>query len=760
MRTHENDKAHGRAASVLLVMAGLLSAPLVAQDDTFELMNAIPDDMFIVTASRPNPDRQFLDDYWMEVWNAFEASGTVGACYDLAVGLADADDRKEIERIKGRFTDLIGAVEWAHLASKETAFGERLHKPIPIHGGTAFIGPPDIVVMLRSDADTARSGFEGSVAILREVFAEIDRLAGTELQFEETDLHGTSFVSINLLQVEPSAPVLPIGIGLHDDVLILTFGDTIRSDVAGLLAGTGDARAISASPRYRAAFGSLPPADDAIEFFDMDNLKGALENYAELMVHGIGRDIEASASDDVVNAWQDDEANTLTKWANDAYRKGDHEKALKLTEAAYEVNPKDSVVLYNLACFNTLVGHEDVALDWLHKAVAGGFHAPNKISHDPDLSALHEDPRFDEAVEAARLEARSVPQGWLSAVETIADRCLASLDIIEYSATVHRTVGYATHSESIMVLADDAEDNAFYPVLAASRPIESFAKHLPKETVSYAVTGGTSLQPLYTFLEDSITETGPLGEKLLTDWNKMQQSWGVDVEHDVLGLLSGQSVQATFKLGAHEEWVWMGEVEDEEFAAEMLAMGLAAAPQVITELSKENPMMAMLGVRSWETRNEELAGFHEVMFGMSQQKTLAGVDDGWLVFGSSPEAVLLTRATAAGDHPNVLENTELMGAALAPEGPAIMVTFTDHAGDAAEAGNAIRSMAMVGGMIGGMIPEPDAQTIISRIIGIVSGLAPVVEAIDFYDTSSSHITFDGQTWRTRSVTHYADPNAR
>jgi len=417
-------------------------------------------------------------------------------------------------------------------------------------------------------------------------------------------------------------------------------------------------------------------------------------------------------------------------------------------------------VLYNLACFNTLVGHEDVALDWLHKAVDGGFHAPNKIRHDPDLVALHEHPRFDEALEAASREARSVPQGWLSAVETIADRTLQCLEIIDYSATVHRTVGHATHSESVLMLAPNARENPFYPVLASSRPIEDFAKYLPKETVSYVVAGSANLQPLYTFIEDSIAETGPLGDKLLTDWGTIQKGWGIDVEQDVLGLLGGQSVQATFKLGAHDEWIWMSKVEDEEFASEMLAKGLAAAPMLITELSKQNPMMAMMGVRSWDTRNEELAGFHEVMFGMSQQKTLAGVHDGWLVFGSSPEAVLLTRATAAGDHANVLENSDLMDAALSPEGETIMATFTDYDGAAAEAGNAIRSMAMVGGMVGGMIPDPEAQAVIGRLIGIISGLAPVVEAIDFYETSSSQTTFDGQTWRTRSVTHYADPDKR
>jgi hypothetical protein len=32
-----------------------------------------------------------------------------------------------------------------------------------------------------------------------------------------------------------------------------------------------------------------------------------------------------------------------------------------------------------------------------------------------------------------------------------------------------------------------------------------------------------------------------------------------------------------------------------------------------------------------------------------------------------------------------------------------------------------------------------------------------VESIDFYDSSSAHTTFDGRSWRTRSVTRYVPP---
>lgn len=778
MRKYNDETSRGRVALRLLLATGILSTPLAAQDATielmdaqdatFELMDAIPDDMFIVTANRPNPERQFLDDYWGEVCQAFEDSGTVAEVLDLVISFSDEDQRAEIRRIQDKFTKLIDAVEWSRLASKEIAFGERLHRPgssldASTHRSIAevFIGPPDIVLLFQSEPDIARDGFEGIVAIARAAFSEIDKLAGTTLEFEELDLDGTPFVTMNLLQAVPRAPQMPVSIGLHDDVLILTFGTEIRADVAGLLAGTGSKRAISESPKFKAAFAALPAADDAIEFFDMNNLKSTLDTYADTVFRALKQNIHSSTpKDDILNSRQDSEANTLSKFAIEAYFRGDNEKALKLTEAAHEANPHDSLVLYNLACFNSLVGHQDNAIDWLEQAVEGGFHAPYKIAHDSDLSALHDNPRFQAAVDSARISASSVSNGWLSASETLVNRCMESLGIVDYSATVHLTDGYSTYTESITVLAEDARDNPFYPVLTASRPIDSFAKWLPKETITYAVSGGADLQPLYIFLEEAMEETGPWGEQLLTDWAELQQEWGINVQKDLLGMCGGELVQASFLVNGRPEWIWMAAVKDDQVATDMLNSALKALPLLVRELSKQNPMMTMMALRSWPTNNEELAGFNEVMIGMSQQKTMCGVHDGWLVFGSSPEAVLLTRATAAGEHPNVLENEALMSAALVPDGPVTIMTFADHGNDAAAAAAAIYSMTMGGSMITAMIPEPEARQAVMRIFSIIAGLAPIVEAVDFYDSSSSISSFDGKTWRTRAVTHYVSPEDR
>ena len=69
----------------------------------------------------------------------------------------------------------------------------------------------------------------------------------------------------------------------------------------------------------------------------------------------------------------------------------------------------------------------------------------------------------------------------------------------------------------------------------------------------------------------------------------------------------------------------------------------------------------------------------------------------------------------------------------------------------------LRAMSMFGTILSASVPEPEAQKAIAVVCGILGKLAPVVEAIDFYDSYSAVSTFDGKAWHVRSVTHYVPP---
>ena len=88
------------------------------------------------------------------------------------------------------------------------------------------------------------------------------------------------------------------------------------------------------------------------------------------------------------------------------------------------------------------------------------------------------------------------------------------------------------------------------------------------------------------------------------------------------------------------------------------------------------------------------------------------------------------------------------------------MTLTDERELGAKLAKGIGIVSMVSGMLGAFIPESQPRLVISKIAGILAKLTPVVRKIDFYKSTASSTTFDGQTWHTRGVTHYFTPEER
>jgi len=328
------------------------------------------------------------------------------------------------------------------------------------------------------------------------------------------------------------------------------------------------------------------------------------------------------------------------------------------------------------------------------------------------------------------------------------------MEIIDTSATVHYTEGASTYAESMTFLSPDAESNPLYPVVSGSGTIDDFARYLPAETGSFSVASGANLDALYTYLLDTVRSVGEPGEGILVMWEGMQEQYGFDVRRDITSWIEGTSVDATFDLDGRESWVKLMKVKDEQAAQEKLALGLGFVAETLPMLAKENPMLAMFQMRSKATAGEDLVGFTDVAIGPMPEMAAVGVRDGWLIVGSSANAVRRVIATAAGEHPNVRTNEAMMAQAMTPQGAAQAVTFTDH-GDSGEAAAAmVGAMSMAGGMVSMAIPDPEAREVIIKAMEVISELAPVVEEIDFYDTSASSTTFDGKSWHAKTVTHY------
>lgn len=482
--------------------------------------------------------------------------------------------------------------------------------------------------------------------------------------------------------------------------------------------------------------------------------KAALAKAAELAA-------ECHANDIVINGAKTGEAFTLLLQVHQAYQEKDYEQGLKLSEQAHAVAPKHSRVLYALACFHALLGHEDKALDFLEEAVDGGFYCPQHISKDPDWENIRGHERYKTVVAKARQKAGELTarkEGDKTALaKRLIDRLVDAVGVLDYSATVETTDGYAVRAESIIALVPDAKSTPVYPVFGKRPQLKDFDRYLPQETRSFSVAGGFDIGELYKFLEDSVRLAGPKGEELLTKWTGVQEMLGMNVRKDVIGWIDGDSISVTLDDG---NWVWMIKVTNGEVAREKVTTAIEFLSTKLPEAAAKNPALvglAMMTVRSSPLEHEQLDGFADLYIGMSPQPVVWGIADSYLVFSGSADAVARCLATARGEHPNIRSNTRAMNEAIVPSGTFTSVSLTDQRGMGEELAAGLGVASMVSGMMGAFVPEPKLRPVLAKISGMLTKLTPVVRKIDFYKSKASHTTFDGQTWRSRGVTHYFSP---
>ncbi len=87
-------------ATALVAPALISSAPV--REAGFTLARVIPNDVFLYVAQRHNPERDYLDRYWGDVFEALAQSGIGNDLTELLGSLLgpDAEQTAEIERLK------------------------------------------------------------------------------------------------------------------------------------------------------------------------------------------------------------------------------------------------------------------------------------------------------------------------------------------------------------------------------------------------------------------------------------------------------------------------------------------------------------------------------------------------------------------------------------------------------------------------------------------------------------------------------------
>ena len=185
-------------------------APARADGEKFTLARYVPADVFVYVATQHNPERQFLESYWQDVFQALRESGVGNDVLELIGSAVNPEQKEEVDRIRQRASELIAGVDWSQLVAREMVFAERMPDIVRRGEHDISVGPPDMAWLFRGTAETARPNYEGCVAILRALGEEINKAAGSEgMQVVVESKHGCEVASLNLVALIQGGRRLP-----------------------------------------------------------------------------------------------------------------------------------------------------------------------------------------------------------------------------------------------------------------------------------------------------------------------------------------------------------------------------------------------------------------------------------------------------------------------------------------------------------------------------------------------------------------------
>ncbi len=227
---------------------------LAADASRYSLSEGVPDDVYIFIASRHNPKREFLKQYWAKVIDSFMNCGVMEEVWGLVTPTMGDGELKHVEQMADTAKQLIEKVKWGDLCSQQTVYMGRAGFPIW-----------DNVFLTQNTEASTSSNFKG----LREILGELAKMSGGAVRVEDVEIHGAKVARL----VFEDAP-FHLSVARRGEVLAIAMGDALLDDSLAMFAGKSKKSSIVKSSRFKSALGELPAADDSIMFLDAKRLAG------------------------------------------------------------------------------------------------------------------------------------------------------------------------------------------------------------------------------------------------------------------------------------------------------------------------------------------------------------------------------------------------------------------------------------------------------------------------------------------------------
>lgn len=332
---------------------------------------------------------------------------------------------------------------------------------------------------------------------------------------------------------------------------------------------------------------------------------------------------------------------------------------------------------------------------------------------------------------------------------------LDELAVFDYAATVEYTEGNLNRTATYGKLMPGAESKALVKALDGGEPFKNWQAWVPANAVSYRLTTGVNLHPIYERAMAIVKERFPEAGPGLARFEAIQNQIGVHLDRDVLQAFSGESVsltlpKATPSPGAGHDSVWAVRCHKPERIRKLLHR--------LVDKVAEQPAVAAHQLRL--AKCDGLEGFEElsaVLLTTLGVKPVIGFRDGWMIVASNADAVKQMLQARAGKGESIAQTKAFKQFQLKVEGPVQSIGYKNLAESTRQTAAMINQAGTMAPIFLGMAAgktKPEQLKVVQDVLGLLPSVAKIVSKFDFLEAQMSVTQAGDQpgTYVRRTVT--------
>jgi hypothetical protein len=256
-----------RSATVTAITIAVLAPALQSKVAAQDLREAVPSDMFLAVHGKHNPERDYQREHYQAVWDTVEQSRIIERVTQIIQSRMSESDVEQMLAFRDRLKEAVSPIKLEELAElNEVVYAQKMEGPFTQN-----------VLMMRFPEGTAASLVEGLGNLL-----DMAGEAASELRVEDQTAGDAKLRSLVL---PPGVPMSPT-IGVRGDLFLYSSNPELLKQCLELL-DNPSAQSKFDDPRLKAALTHLPEAEDAVVFFDGQQLNQQLDGLITF-IRGVG----------------------------------------------------------------------------------------------------------------------------------------------------------------------------------------------------------------------------------------------------------------------------------------------------------------------------------------------------------------------------------------------------------------------------------------------------------------------------------------